>query len=317
MPAIFSKAPAKLILLGEHAVVYGYPAIAVPIRSLWLKATCQANIRQPRGFTVGAPQLEFDGNLSDLPKTHPLQIAIALTLKQLEIGEIPSMHLQINANFPFSSGLGSSAALAVAVIRALSSFLGHPLDLPTVNKIAYQVEISAHGTPSGVDNSVISYNQPIWFVKGQTPTVLGAGSDFHFVIADTGIKKSTAITVGDLADRRAEAPEGINNHYDAIAKITSRGLVAFEFGDLEEFGGLMNENQTHLAALGLSCPELDSLIDASLRAGALGAKLTGGGRGGFMVALAPSAETSAISQALLKAGAKQVNDVPILEDDKN
>jgi mevalonate kinase len=204
--------------------------------------------------------------------------------------------------------------MAVSVIRALSDFLGHHLEVETINAIAYQVEVSAHGTPSGIDNTVISYNHPIWFVKGQSPTELGAGADFHFVIADTGIKKSTAVTVGDLAERRAASPEEINLHYDAIAKIATRGLVAFEFGELEEFGELMTENQTHLSELGLSCPELDTLIEASLRAGALGAKLTGGGRGGFMVALAPIADTSVISQALMDAGAKQVIDVPILED---
>ncbi len=314
MPAIASKAPAKLILLGEHAVVYGHPAIAVPIQSLWLKATCQANIRQPRGFTVSVPQLALEGNLSDIPETHPLQTAVALTLRRLGIREIPSVHLHIQANFPFSAGLGSSASMAVSVVRALSDFLGHPLEVETVNALAYQVEVSAHGTPSGIDNTVISYNHPIWFVKGQFPTQLGAGADFHFVIADTGIKKSTASTVGDLAERRAASPEEINLHYDAIAKIATRGLVAFEFGELEEFGELMTENQTHLSELGLSCPELDTLIEASLHAGALGAKLTGGGRGGFMVALAPTADTLVISEALMDAGAKQVIDVPILED---
>jgi mevalonate kinase len=311
MPAISAKAPAKLILLGEHAVVYGHPAIAVPIRSLWLKATCQAVIRQPRGFTVSAPQLDIDGSFSDLPENHPLHTAILLTLQHLAITEIPSVHLRVHANFPFSSGLGSSASLAVAVVRALSDFLGHPLDLPTLNALAYQVEISAHGTPSGVDNSVTSYNLPIWFVKGQTPQVLTPGGDFHFVIADTGVKKSTAVTLGELAAKRQQEPTDINTHYDAIGKIVIRGRIAFEAGDSGGFGRLMNENQAHLAAVGVSSAELDNLISASLQAGALGAKLTGGGRGGFMLALAANSETKQLSQALLAAGAKQVIEVPI------
>ena len=313
MPAIYLKAPAKLILLGEHAVVYGHPAIAVPIRSLWLKATCQANIHEPRGFTISALQLDIDGKLSDLPAEHPLQIAIFMTLEQLGITDIPSVHLQIQSNFPFSSGLGSSASLAVAVIRALSDFLGHPLDLPTVNALAYQVEVSAHGTPSGVDNSVISYNKPIWFIKGQTPQTLIPSGDFHFIIADTGVKKSTAVTVGELAKKRNEEPADINRHYVAIGKIVRKGKIAFELGEVEEFGKLMNENQAHLAAIGVSSPELDTLISASLQAGAFGAKLTGGGRGGFMVALAPGADTESIHQTLLDAGSRQVIDVPILE----
>lgn len=311
MPAISAKAPAKLILLGEHAVVYGHPAIAVPIESLWLKATCQANIRQPRGFTVNVPQLNIDGNLSDLPENHPLRRAIFLTLQYLAIAEIPSVDLHIHANFPFSSGLGSSASLAVAVLRALSAFLGHPLDLPSVNALAYQVEISAHGTPSGVDNSVISYNQPIWFVKDQSPEVLTPGGDFYFVIADTGIKKSTAATVSELAIKRQQELIDINAHYEAIGQIVTRGKAAFLGGDLVEFGRLMNENQLHLAAVGVSSAELDHLISTSLFAGAFGAKLTGGGRGGFMLALATSSDTQSLSQALLAAGAKQVIEVPI------
>jgi mevalonate kinase len=317
MPAISAKAPAKLILLGEHAVVYGHPAIAVPIPSLWLKATCQANIRPPRGFTVSAPQLGIDGSLSDLSEIHPLRVAILLTLQHLRITETPSVHLYVHANFPFSSGLGSSASLAVAVVQALSGFLGHPLDLPTVNALAYQVEISAHGTPSGVDNSVISYNQPIWFVKDQTPQVLTPGSDFHFVIADTGVKKSTAVTVGELAAKRQQEPLDINTHYDAIGKIVSRGRVAFETGDSVEFGKLMNENQDHLAAISVSSAELDNLISAILQAGALGAKLTGGGRGGFMLALAANSDTHNLLQALIAAGAKQVIEVPIRAAKRN
>lgn len=313
MPVIYAKAPAKLILLGEHAVVYGHPAIAVPIQSLWLKATCQAIIGGTPRLVVSAPQLGIDCHFNELPEEHPLRSAIRFTMEYLQISTFPSVHLTVRANFPFSSGLGSSAALAVAVIRSLSDFLGHPLDLPTVNALAFMTEVHAHGTPSGVDNSVISYNQPIWFVKGQTPLVISPGADFHFVIADTGIKKSTAITVNELAIKREQDQHEIDRHYEAIGKIAIEGRMAFEKGKVAVFGQLMNLNQAHLAALGVSCAELDHLIDVSLLNGALGAKLTGGGRGGFMLALVASDGLQAFSQTLLDAGAKQLVSVPILQ----
>ncbi|HNY84493.1 MAG TPA: mevalonate kinase [Anaerolineaceae bacterium] len=315
MPALTAKAPAKLILLGEHAVVYGYPALAVPVASRWLRATMQARIKPANsGLTVSAPQLDIECPFEALPELHPIKAAVIVTLRHLGIQRLPSANLNIQANFPFSSGLGSSASLAVAVIRVFSAFLGHSITNPELNTLAYQVETSAHGTPSGVDNSVVSYNQPIWFIKGAQPTPLQPGANFHFLIADSGIKKSTAASVGELARRHDEDSTFIDECFKKIAGLTRLGRQAFQSGEIQRFGELMNENQEQLAKLGLSCPELDRLNAAALKSGAFGAKLTGGGLGGFMVALSPTAETVPFKKALIEAGAQQVIDVPVLKN---
>lgn len=313
MPAFTVKAPAKLILLGEHAVVYGHPALAVPVASCWLRATMQARIKPANaGLTVSAPQLEIKCAFEALPELHPIKAAVNVTLQHLEIQRLPSANLNIRANFPFSSGLGSSASLAVAVIRVFSAFLGHPITNPDLNTLAFQVETSAHGTPSGVDNSVVSYNQPIWFIKGSQPELLRPGANFQFLIADSGVKKSTAASVGELARQRSEDSTLIDECFKKIAELAKLGRQAFQSGEIKLFGELMNANQEQLAKLGLSCPELDRLNAAALKSGALGAKLTGGGLGGFMVALSSTAETAPIKKALIEAGAQQVIDVPIL-----
>ncbi len=301
-----ASACAKLILLGEHAVVYGYPAIAMPFTGLQMRAMLEPCILKPHGMQVRIPELKIDAPVESLHMDHPVRKAIDLTLQALEIDRYPSAILRVRSEIPFYSGLGTSAALAIVLIKTLSAFLGHPLEAEVVNTLAYEVEVGNHGTPSGIDNTVISYQKPLRYVKGEAPQLVMPVQTLTFLVGDTGLQKSTADTVAELGRRYQEDQKTIQVVLDRIGKAVEHGFEAIKAGDEKELGAAMNANQKELKALDLSCAELDHLIAAAISAGALGAKLSGGGRGGHMLALVPQASINNVQRALEQAGAKRV-----------
>ena len=163
-----------------------------------------------------------------------------------------------------------------------------------------------HGNPSGIDNTVIVYEQPILFRKGEPIEFVYPSKNLHFLIADSGIKKATADTVAYLAQQRERNPQFIEAALEEIGRIALFGRKAIEQGDLSALGDAMNANQALLAQLDLSCEALEKLIVAARQAGALGAKLTGGGKGGNMLALVTPETHEAVRNALLSAGAVSI-----------
>ncbi len=163
-----------------------------------------------------------------------------------------------------------------------------------------------HGNPSGIDNTVIVYEQPILFRKGELIEFVNPSKKLHFLIADSGIKKATADTVAYLAKQRERNPQFVEAALEEIGRIALFGRKAFEQGDLSALGDAMNANQALLAQLDLSCEALEKLIVAARQAGALGAKLTGGGKGGNMLALVTPETHEAVRNALLSAGAVSI-----------
>ncbi len=307
MPAVMASAPGKIILFGEHAVVYGQPAIAVPITQVKAQVVIRAEPRFPDGqVLIHAPDINLQATLSDLPEDHPLARAIRGVLAELGVNRAPACSVRIRSTIAVAAGMGSGAAVSVALIRALSKFLGHPLSNEQVSAIAYEVEKLHHGTPSGIDNTVITYARPVYFVRGQPIQILRLPRPLHLVIADTGIASSTAAVVGDVRRRWSDEPARYEAMFDAIGAISQAARQAIEKGHPEHLGELMNENHSLLAQMGVSCPELDALAQAARRSGALGAKLSGAGRGGNMVALAAEPEAERIAQALMDNGAARV-----------
>jgi mevalonate kinase len=204
-----------------------------------------------------------------------------------------------------AAGLGSGAAASVAVIRALSAFLGHPLSDEQVNKLAYESEKLYHGTPSGIDNNVITYARPVYFVKGRAIKTFRVGAAFTLVIGDTGINAPTKESVGDVRKLwKADQPRW-EKIFDRVGEIVWDARQAIERGDCLELGKLMDANHSLLQELTVSSEELDCLVVAARKAGAIGAKLSGGGRGGNMIALVLKENAPALAEALLSAGAKR------------
>lgn len=304
MPAVAAYAAGKIILFGEHAVVYGRPAVAVPVSQVRARASVTANpAGAPGAVRITASDIGLDAQMSSLPPDHPLALAVDGVMRQMGIEKLPALRLQVSSTIPIAAGLGSGAAVSVAIARALSAFLGHPLADEAVSHIAYQVDQKHHGTPSGIDNTVIAYEQPVFFVRGQPFTRLRVAQPFTVVIGNTGISSPTAQVVGDVRQHWQANPAPYERLFDEIAAIARQARRLIEEGPVMELGPLMTRNHALLRELDVSCPELDRLVAAALEAGAGGAKLCGGGRGGNMIALASPESAPAVAAALQEAGA--------------
>jgi mevalonate kinase len=307
MPAISSTAPGKIILFGEHAVVYDRPAIAVPINKVRARATILANLQAESGeVLIQAPDINLEAYLNNLSDDHPLAIAIWSVVHELGAFRLPACTIQISSTIPIASGMGSGAAISVAVIRSISAFLGKRLSDNIVSELAYEVEKIHHGTPSGIDNTVITYNKPIFFQQGSPIHLLNLNMPFTLVIADTGKKSPTSITVGNVRKQWLSNKRYYEEIFDEIGQITSSARTIIEKGEPALLGNLMNENHQLLQALDVSSPELDHLVHTANLAGALGAKLSGGGGGGNMIALVDPQLAHTIAEELFNQGAASV-----------
>jgi mevalonate kinase len=300
-------APGKIILFGEHAVVYGRPAIAVPVADVQAKAALQP-AAAGAGLRIIAPDLGRDYGLAQAETDDPLATVIQATLHRLNQPVAPDVNLHINSTIPLGRGLGSGAAISTAIVRVLSQFFNQPLAPADISALVYEVEKLYHGTPSGIDNTVVAFEQPVYFVKGRPIQRMRVGQPLMLVVGDTGIVAPTHAVVGDLRRRWQTDPERYEGYFDEIGVIADQARIAIEeaTSGIPAIGRLMNENQELLASLGVSSPELERLIEAARQSGALGAKLSGAGWGGNMIALAWPDQAAATAQALSKAGAVQV-----------
>jgi mevalonate kinase len=304
MPAFSASAPGKIILFGEHAVVYNRPAIAVPVEQVSAKAIVTADLRGTAGSVkILAPDVGLETQLSDLSPTHPLAAAINSTTSALRVSRIPACTIKITSTIPVAAGLGSGAAVTVAILRALSAYLGHPLPDEQVCQLAYEVEKIHHGTPSGIDNTVVTYARPVYFIKDQPIEQLHPRLPFTIVIGDTGIQSPTAVAVGDVRKAWQQRKDEYEALFDSTGAIAVSARAAIDGGMTELLGPLMDANHGLLRKIGVSCPELDLLVQAARSAGALGAKLSGGGRGGNMIALITPKSADKVAAALETAGA--------------
>lgn len=302
-----ASAPGKVILLGEHAVVYGQPALAIPVLQVEAVATITPRGQAgSSGLRIIAPATDLDSRLDQLDANHPLALAVRLTLDACGELQPPTLQLRVDSDIPLGAGLGSGAAVSVAVIRALSEHLGCPLDLDQQSSIAFEVEKLHHGTPSGIDNTVVTYGQPVYFIKGNDPMPFEIGCPFDMVVADSGHPASTAEAVSRVRSAFEAEPERVGGIFEAIGRLVTDGRDAIAAGDIARLGRLMNNNQTHLAELGVSTPELNRLAGAARRAGALGAKLSGGGLGGNIIALLSGQHDESVVDALRSSGASRL-----------
>jgi mevalonate kinase len=308
--ATMASAPGKVILLGEHAVVYGRPAIAVPVRDVRATVTVTDERAGP-GVTIHASDIgrTIEVTSAGVPVDEPLCTTVRNALAYLGV-ELDSVEwtLSIRSAIPVASGLGSGAAVATAIVRALSEHVGVSLDPAAVSAIVYETERIYHGTPSGVDNTVVAFEQPVYFCRGRPIEVLNVGQPFWLAIADTGVPGLTRESVADVRAAWQGDRATYEGLFDQVAVLVDAARAALEDGRVEALGPLMNDNQRLLRALDVSSSELEALIAAALQSGAQGAKLSGGGRGGNAIALIEpgDAERERVRDALLAAGARSV-----------
>lgn len=296
-----SSAPGKIILFGEHAVVYGRPALAVPVTQVHADVEVSDSLRS--GIWIEAPDIALHAELNTLPSDHPLASVIHNFLFLWRVSRFPNLEIKIDSTIPVASGLGSGAAVTVALTRALSAHLQAPMTDEEVNAFTYEIEKLYHGTPSGIDNTVVTYAEPVYFVKRQPMEILKVGKPFTIVIADTGISAPTKESVGDVRKLWEADRQTWETVFDEIGEIVNKARRAIESGEWKKLGELMNQNHKLLQQMTVSSLELDRIVEAARNAGALGAKLSGGGRGGNMIALVTSEEAENIASTLRAAGA--------------
>ena len=291
-----SSACGKVILLGEHAVVYGRSALAAPIPL----AVESRVVDTVDGVHLLIPRWGVEQRVAPV-REHPTGAAgiLAVLLERLDLGN-RSMTIEVFPNVPRAVGLGGSAALAVSVIRALDRHFALDLSDPEVNDFALECEREAHGTPSGVDNTVATFGTTLLFraaSNGRDASFAGIElkRPLPLVIGMTGKECLTAKTVAGVAQARRRNASRYDGIFDQIEMLTSAGADAARDGALSDLGELMNLCHGFLNALQISTRELEELVEISRRHGAVGAKLTGGGGGGSIVALCPDGTDSVLA----------------------
>lgn len=309
-PALYvARAPAKLILLGEHAVVYGRPAVAVPVHGLEVTATVRQlsgpmTIRSsiPGGAAEASTEVELQ--VRDAPDEDPLATAarVALASALNSSAAFPDWLIEIRSTIPIRKGFGSSAAVAVAIVRAVAGAAGVEQSPMELSALAHEAEKRTHGNPSGVDTAVAATGRPIYFQQGECRS-LALPEPIELVVADSGERASTRELVAGVRERRGERPRVYERWFDQIGSLVDEARVSMEAGEPVRLGWLLDNNHLILQAMRLSTAEIDRLVAAARQSGALGAKLSGAGGGGLMVALAESGATETLSAALQSAGA--------------
>ena len=296
-------AHSKLILIGEHAVVYGKPAIALPFPVIEARAIIEA-VQDTNTILFESPY--YNGSYREMPSNMKgITICIDETLACL--GEKPKgLRIQMSSTIPLGRGLGSSAAIAIAIVRGLYQFFGQALNNEKLKELVHISETYAHGNPSGIDAAASANDYPIWFQHGSEITTLQIGGPFYLVVADTGRIGNTFGAVKSIKDMYARDPLTTEKSIALIEENTVQAKKAIIHGDLHLLGETLDAAQRELTTLGVSDEQIDHLVNVARRAGALGAKLTGGGRGGCILTLAKDHEhVKELEEALLAAGADQ------------
>ena len=193
-------APAKTILFGEHAVVYGEPGIAIPLWDITTTASFLPlqDLNRKQEFHISSPLIGLEADFSEISSDLPLKKLIYLLIDLLHLTELPAKTLQIETTIPIASGLGSGAACSVAVIRAFFDEYQCDFDDAEVSAIAFEIEKYYHGSPSGLDNTTISFGKPVYFQKEMGFEILQLGTKLNLIVADTGIQSVTSVVVQDV-----------------------------------------------------------------------------------------------------------------------
>ncbi|MGJ8521566.1 Galactokinase [Carnimonas sp. R-84981] len=290
----------KFILIGEHSVVFGHPAIAIPLLGVTMRARVHRQAREP-WFTSEV----YDGPLAAMPdQLAGIRGALKATLEALNESS-EGLSITLDSDVPVERGMGSSAASAGAIIRALFDYHRREASAGQLFELVQVAERIAHGSPSGLDAVATSARAPVYFHQGTFAT-LDIALSGAVVIADTGIRGGTRQTVAALRARHAYAPADVDPDLELLASLTDDAQRCLRDNQLTELGTIFDQAHAALVRLGVSSVELDHLVESAHRHGAVGAKMTGGGAGGCMLALCDSVGSAQrVAEGLRRDGAKR------------
>ncbi|KFN87867.1 mevalonate kinase [Streptococcus equinus JB1] len=278
------KAHSKIIWMGEHSVVYGYPAIAIPLQGI--EVECR--------IYPADEKIHFD-------YYDTLSTAVYAALEYLNHTDV-AISYDIRSEIPQKRGMGSSAAVSIAAIRAVFDYFEQSIDMDTLEILVNKAEIIAHSNPSGLDAKTCLSDKAITFIRNIGFSTLDLDLDAYLVIADTGIYGNTR----EAVEKVAQAEENNLPHLAALGDLTEQVQKAITEKAIQKIGPLMTKAHAELQAIGVSIDKADQLVEISLENGALGAKMSGGGLGGCIIALTETkAQAEKISKALTEGGAVQ------------
>jgi len=300
-----ASAPGKVILYGEHSVVYRGPAVVLAIDR---RAKVFAEKRTDNRIFVDADNLGFSGYFEDDVyhavrgqswrgrNLAALNVSAKKTIEYL--GEEGGVNLKVRSMIPIAVGLGSSAAICVATVGAVEKLHEGGLKKEEISNVAFEGETIIHGKPSGVDNNVSTFGGVMSYEKGEGFTHHQLSKEIPFIIGNSRKKRSTKRMVENVAVLKERNPDVMDNFIDAMDNIAREGLDALLKTDLGKMGDLMDLNHGLLSGIGVSTMKLEILCHTARKNGALGAKLTGAGGGGCMIALSEEAYMSDIERAI-------------------
>lgn len=293
-------AHSKIILMGEHAVVYDYPAIALPFTSANVRVTITPS--QSASSTIQSSY--YAGELEQAPEAlDNLRKAIEVTMNSFKLDYTP-IDIVVESTIPSGRGMGSSAAVSVALVRSLCDFYSVTISDYQLNFIVNQAEVIAHESTSGLDTLLASSFKPVIYRKSQTPLPIQFNLDAYLIVADSDMPGQTKVAVSKVRQLKEARPEFIRSAMRAIGGFVQQSVEAIHQKNINELGRLMTYNHYYLNQLEISNTHIDRIVNAAWLAGALGAKLTGGGLGGCVIALAQTKEeANLIETAMSKAGA--------------
>lgn len=309
----------KVILFGEHFVVYGLPAIASAIADSTVAEVTRSADRKGRAGGAGAGVFVMEGNGWTLFDARPetpgykaekaeeqkKSIELMLAFLKVDTKKTP-LEIRLGGGLKAASGVGASAASCAAIARGLSGLLGLNLSDAQVNEVAHEGEKGYHGTPSGIDDTAATYGGLFMFRKAQPKNIVElilATKPLDIVMGNTGMTASTSEVVAGVRERKANDPQKFDRIFKDAERLVVLSRKALEAGDTQLIGRLMNQNHGLLRDIGVSNDKLEALVEIARKEGAPGAKITGTGRGGYMVALTPGKELQErVAKAMEKAG---------------
>lgn len=288
MKSVSTIAPGKSILFGEHAVVYGYPAIAMAIS---INSRCKIREIPKDEIFINFKNYNLiinGSNLSSLKSEIPSkykQYGKCLQIMKVQFGiDLNNIEITLESDLFPGSGLGSSASLSVALVFSLNSFYDLDLDKEMINKIAYELEKVIHGTPSGIDNTITTYGNVIFFQEGKFDFI-HLSNNIPLLITHTNIEHNTKEAINRIKDLKRKNPHKVQKILENIGRITNEAKNELIKGNFGEIGELMNLNQKYLAELQVSNEKISQIVNISNENGAYGSKLTGAGLGGCVISI--------------------------------
>lgn len=293
----------KVILFGEHFVVHGVPGIASAT-----SLSTEAIVKRSRGPGLNVIDRRKGTEGYTESKKEQQKESLEFTMKAMGIDSKKNpMEITLGGDLPVFSGIGASAASAVAIARAISDEFKMNLSNERINEIAYEAEKAYAGNPSGIDNTAATYGGLIWFMRGIPSKMerLKIRNPVEIVMGNSGVVADTKAVVAGVAERKQKDPKKYDRIFRQAEELVHKARKALDAYDLKAVGQFMNENHALLQEIEVSGKELDFLVNLARQKGAWGAKLTGGGVGGCMVALTPGKELQEkVASAMEKEGFK-------------